>query len=186
MAQGGGMMVEQAVADAPDAQPKDPFASISGHLSVLSTGEHALLRRMFLTGRPAADGAVVKLLLHAGMKPQDYQHDYAAWRLVVHVAAQISGTGKAAAHDPRRGLGTALHAAGLSENRIIRLTAATGDALQDQAVLAGRMLAQAGGAINLRTLLHLVGRDPKRAEQARIRIAQDYYAAAARQEGEAK
>ena len=33
---------------------------------------------------------------------------------------------------------------------------------------------------------HLAGRDPAKAEEARIRIAQDYYAAQARSEGDPK
>lgn len=166
---------------------KDAVASIAGHLSVLSTGEHATLRRMYLTKKPAADGVVVKLLLHAQVEQRDYQRDYAAWKLLAHAAALLSGTGKKDPHDPAQGLGTALRDAGFSENRLLRLTAARGEPLRDQVILAVRMLAQAGkGPVNLRTLLHLVGRDPDRAEKARIRIAQDYYAAASRSEGETK
>ena len=81
----------------------------------------------------------------------------------------------------RRRLGTALHAAGYSEHRLLRLTAARGQGLEDQIIRAARMLAQAGEApVNLWTLFHLAGRDSGKAEEARIRIAQDYYAAAAR------
>lgn len=174
-------MATEDETDAPEVKRKDPVASVAGHISVLSTGEHALIRRMFLTGKPAADGAVVKLLLHAGLEPPEYTRDYPAWRLLVHVTALLSGTGKAKAHDPRRGLGTALHEARMSENRLLRLTAARGEALQDQLVLAARLLAQAGkGPVNLWTLLDLARRDPDKAEAARIRIAQDYYSAAAR------
>jgi CRISPR type I-E-associated protein CasB/Cse2 len=160
---------------------KDAMASISGQLVVLSTGEHALLRRMYLTEKPAADGAVVKLLLHAGIAAHVYERDYSAWRLLAHVSALLSGTGRARVHDGRRGLGAALHDAGLSESRLLRLTAARGPALVDQIVRAARMLAQADEApINLWTLLHLAGREPQKAEAARIRVAQDYYSAAAR------
>lgn len=46
-----------------------------------------------------------------------------------------------------------------------------------------RMLAQHGKApVNLYTLFALIGNDPDRAEDARIRIAKDYYAAEARSE----
>ncbi len=180
------MMADTAVA-APEAKPKDPVASIAGHVSVLTTGDHALLRRMYLTNKPSADGVVVKLLLYAGLKSFEYEKDYPAWRLLVHVAALLSGTGKANAHDPKRALGYALQDIGFSENRLLRLTTVRGEALQRQVALVGRMLAQAGGGpVNLRTLLHLVACDPDKAEAARIRIAQDYYAATARSEGDSK
>ena len=85
------------------------------------------------------------------------------------------------AHPAYWRLGTALHAAGYSENRLLRLTATRGEQLNGQIVRAARMLAQAGQApVNLWTFLHLAGRDPDKAEEARIRIAQDYYSAAAR------
>ena len=181
------MTSEVATVVTPEPRPKDPVASISGQVTQLSTGDHALLRRMYLTNKPAAEGAVVKLLSYAGLKPFDYEDDYQAWRLLVHVTALLSGTGRAQSHDSRRSLGTALQDIGFSENRLLRLTAARGEPLQKQVALVGRMLAQAGGGpVNLRTLLHLVGRDPTKAEQARLRIAQDYYAAEARSEGDAK
>jgi hypothetical protein len=174
-------MSDRELGSPPGEKTKDAVASVASHISVLSTGEHALLRRMYLTGKPAADGAVVKLLHHAGLEPRDYARNYPAWRLLVHIAALLSGTGKAQPHDRRKGWGAALHEAGLSENRLMRLTAARGEALSGQLVLAGRMVAQAGkGPANLWHLLDLAGADPKRAEAARIRIVQDYYAAAAR------
>jgi CRISPR type I-E-associated protein CasB/Cse2 len=174
-------------APAAEAERKDPVASIAGHITVLTTGDHALLRRMYLTAKPAADGVVVKLLHHAEVEPSRYSADYAAWRLLAHAAALLSGTGKKAPHDPRKALGSALHDAGYSENRLLRLTAARGEQLHGLVVLAVRMLAQAGQVpVNLWTLLHLAGRDAGKAEEARIRIAQDYYSAAARQEGDSK
>jgi CRISPR type I-E-associated protein CasB/Cse2 len=178
-------MTSEAVAS--DAKPKDPVASIGGHLSVLSTGDHALLRRMYLTGKPAAEGVVIKLLHHAGVAPAEYNRDYPAWRLLVHVAALLSGTGRKNPHSPEAELGSALQAAGYSENRLLRLTAARGAALHDQILLAARILAKAGGgSINLWTLLHLALRDADKAERARVRIAQHYYTAAALSEGNTK
>jgi CRISPR type I-E-associated protein CasB/Cse2 len=181
------MTMDAATAKRVETEHDDPVKLIGRQLAVLSTREHALLRRMYLTGKPAADGAVIKLLHHAGVTPARYERDYPAWRLLTHVAALLSGTGKEQPHSRRAGFGTALQAAGYSENRLLRLTAARGAALHDHIILAGRMLARAGKApVNLRTLLDLAGRDPDKAEQARLRIAQDYYAAAARPEGDAK
>lgn len=180
-------MASEAIAQASVEERKDAVARISQHISVLSTGDHALLRRMFLTNKPAAEGAVVKLLNHSEVEPAEYNRDYEAWRLLVHVAALLSGTGRVKPHADGGRLGAALQAARFSENRLLRLTAARGSRLHEQIVLAARMLAQAGQVpVNLRTLLHLAGRDPDKAERARIRIAQDYYAAQARSEGDSK
>ena len=174
------MASEAAAADAGDR--KDPVASVAGHLTVLSTRDHALLRRMYLTGKPAADGVVIKLLAHAEVDPVEYRRDYIAWQLLTHAAAVLSGTGKKNPHNSKRGFGEALFEAGYSENRLLRLTAVRGEPLRDQLVLSIGLLAHTGVAsFNLWTLLSLIGRDRGRAEKARIRIAQDYYAAAARQ-----
>lgn len=174
-------------APATETERKDAAASISGHISVLTTGDHALLRRMYLTGKPAAEGVVIKLLHHAGVEPSTYDADYPAWRLLAHAAALLSGTGKKVPHDRRKSLGGALHDAGYSENRLLRLTAARGERLHDLIVLAVRMLAQAGQVpVNLWTLLDLARCDRAKAEAARLRIAQDYYRAAAPQEGNTK
>jgi CRISPR type I-E-associated protein CasB/Cse2 len=176
-----------AVATEQTAEPKDPVASIAGQVAHLSTGDRAALRRIYLTRSHEADGVVVGLLHRAGVTLPPREDVFAPWRLLAHVAALLSGTAGTAAHAPGRRLGTALYAAGYSENRLLRLTAARGPALHDQIIRAGRMLAQAGEApVNLWTLLHLAGRAPKAAEEARIRIAQDYYAARARSEGDAK
>lgn len=130
---------------------------------------------------------MVGLLHRAGVTVSDHLPAYEPWRLLTHVAALLSGTGAEQPHASGRRLGAALHAAGYSENRLLRLTAARGQPLAEQIIRAARMLAQAGQApVNLWSFYHLAGRDPKAAEEARIRIAQDYYSAAARSEGEAK
>jgi len=180
------MASETAVAEGgTEAGRKDPIASLAGQVAHLSTGDRAALRRIYLTRSVGADGVVQGLLHRAGVTPSDDPRVFAPWRLLAHVAALLSGTGGQQPHAPGRRLGSALHAAGYSENRLLRLTAARGPALQDQIVRAGRMLAQGGQApVNLWQVFNLAGRDPERAEAARIRIAQDYYAAAARQEGD--
>lgn len=164
-----------------DDAGKDPIASIGKQVARLSTGDRARLRRIYLTRSPEADGVVLGLLHRASVTLSDDAVVFDRWRLLAHVAALLSGTGGAQPHAPGRRLGRALHEAGYSENRLLRLTAARGPALHDQIVRAARMLAQGGQApVDLWTLFHLVGRDASRAEEARIRIAQDYYAAAAR------
>jgi len=168
---------------------KDPVASIAGQVPHLSTGDRARLRRIYLTRSRGADGVVVGLMMRAGVEPPlpEKQHLFEPWRLLAHVAALLSGTGGEQPHAPGRRLGLALHAAGYSENRLLRLTAARGDGLRGQVIRAARMLAQAGERpVNLWSLFNLVGNDPDRAEQARIAIAQDYYAAQARSAGDAK
>lgn len=172
-----------------EAEPgrKDPVASIAGQVPHLSTGDRARLRRIYLTRSRGADGVVVGLMMRAGVTPSDDPRIFAPWRLLAHVAALLSGTAGDQPHVPGRRLGAALYAVGYSENRLLRLTAARGDALHDQVIRAARMLAQAGErSVNLWSLFNLVGRDPDRAEQARIAIAQDYYAAQARSAGDTK
>ena len=173
--------------DAPDDKPKDVIASIAAQIAKISTGDRAALRRLYLTESHEADGVVIGLLYRAGFTMPLSAETIAPWRLLAHVAALLSGTGGGHAHAPARRVGSALQAIGFSENRLLRLTAARGVALHGQIVRAARMLAQRGEAsINLWTFFHLAGRDPVRAEEARIRIAQDYYAAAARSEGDSQ
>lgn len=180
-------MMESRAADEPVAKFKDPVASIAGQVAHLSTGDRAALRRIYLTRRHEADGIVIGLLHRAGVTVSAKADVFAPWRLLAHVAALLSGTSGEQPHAPGRRLGTALHAAGYSKNRLLRLTAARGTALHDQIIRVARMLAQGGQApVNLWMLFHLAGRDPDKAEEARISIAQDYYAAAARAEGNAK
>lgn len=182
------MTSSEVVADAPEAPPKDPVASIAGQVANLSTGDRARLRRMYLTRSREADGVVVGLLHRAGVSVSARAEEFAPWRLLAHVAALLSGTGGEQPHAPSRRLGAALHAIWPKrDERLLRLTAARGPTLHAQLVRAARQLAQGGQVpVNLRTLLDLVGRDPDRAEEARIRIAQDYYSAPARSEGDTK
>lgn len=163
------------------AAPKDPVASIGGQLPLLSTGNRAALRRMFLTQSAEADGVVMGLLSAADVPDAEW-HDPASlkrWRLIAHVAATLSGTAGKNPHSPVRPLGQALNAAGFSENRLIRLTTARGTALVDQIVRMARYLAQAGQApVDLRSIRALVSDRADIAEDARLRIARDYYSAA--------
>lgn len=157
----------------------------------LSNGDHAALRRMYLTNRISAIGVTVKLLAEAKIETRVYESDWEAWKLIAHVAALLSGTGRLRSHARWRSFGTALResqpSSQSSDKRLLRLTAAKDEALRDQVSLAVRLIARTGnGPFNLVTLLDLVGRDSHKAERGRIRIAQDYYAAQARSEGEPK
>ncbi|WP_322963951.1 type I-E CRISPR-associated protein Cse2/CasB [Sphingomonas fuzhouensis] len=169
----------------PGAPPRDkgPIESIAGQIPYLSSRDHALLRRMYLTGRHEADGVVAALLVRAKVKVPTDPLGFAPWRLLAHCAALLSGTGKAHPHANGPQLGSRLHEIGLSENRLMRLVSARGSGLEAQVIRAMRMLAQHGKApVNLHTLFGLIGHDPDQAEAARIRIAKDYYAAEARSE----
>jgi CRISPR type I-E-associated protein CasB/Cse2 len=167
---------------ATEDEPKDPVASIAGQVPHLSTGDRAALRRLYLTQgrRHDAEGIVEGLLYRAGVVLGDQPGARDPWRLLAHVAALLSGTGAQQPHAPGRRLGRALFEAGLSENRFLRLTTVRGSALEGQIVRAARMLAQAGQTpVDLWPFLHLAGTNPDKADEARVRIAQDYYAALA-------
>lgn len=163
----------------PGAPRKDEIASIAGQIPRLPAGDRAALRRAMLTGAKA-DGVVIGLLHRAGVPETGWRGPAALgrWRLLAHVAAVLSGTAAAPPHDPRRPFGRALHEAGYSELRLMRLTAARGPALADQVVRAARFLAQANArAVDLWAVRNLVSDDAERAERARLRIARDYYGA---------
>lgn len=162
---------------------KPPVESIAGQIPNLSNRDHALLRRMYLTQRHEADGVVAALLVRAKVSVPTDRQAFAPWRLFAHCAALLSGTGKVYPHASGPQLGHRLHEIGLSENRLMRLTSARGSGLEAQVIRTMRMLAQHGKApVNLYTLFALIGNDPDKAENARIRIAKDYYAAEARSE----
>ena len=166
---------------------KSAMDHIAEHLHDLSNGDHALLRRMYLTRRRRqADGVVLGLLHRAGVDLDSVgrnQGAYARWCLVAHVAALLSGTTRRVTHVPDARLGKALLEAGYSESRLLRLTAARGEPLRDQIIRAARVLAQAGQTrVDLWAIYHLAAGTSDRAEAARIRLAQGYYAAAARSE----
>jgi CRISPR type I-E-associated protein CasB/Cse2 len=168
---------------APPTRSKTPVESIAGQIAHLSSGDRAQLRRLYLTGRHEADGVVIGLMHRAGVTVPTDLRAFARWRLLAHCAALLSGTGGLYPHSTGRRLGAAMQDIGLSENRLMRLTSARGKGLEAQVIRVMRMLAQKGQApVNLHTLFALIGHDPDKAEDARIRIAKDYYAAEARSE----
>lgn len=143
----------------------------------LTTGDRAALRRLYLTRSPAAEGVVIGLLHRAEVPEAEWREPaFARWQLLAHVAAVLSGTSGAAPHAPTASFGRALHAAGYSEHRLMRLTSARGAALEDQIVRAARYLAQDRQVpVDLWEVRNLLS--VERAEAARLKIARDYYAA---------
>ena len=170
--------------------PKDVMTCISEQISDLSAGDRAALRRIFLTRRHEADGIVIGLINGAGLNIPSDPKFFAPWRLLTHVGAILSGTARHKPHAPNGNVGSLLFAAGYSENRLLRLVSARSIALHGQIIRAVRSLPRAKdppiNSVNLWTLFHLAGPDPDRAEEARTRIAQDYYTAVARSEGDSK
>ncbi len=157
----------------------DWMRSLAGQVGHLSTGDRAALRRMELTRSAAADAVVIKLLLGAKVPPASYETDWVRWRLIGHFAGLLSGTAALYPHDERRGVGGALFNAGFSEKRLLRLLASRSEVLRDQLILAVRILARERKPINLWTLYHLLGDDLGKSDDARLRIAQQFFAAQA-------
>lgn len=174
------MASETIAATAVEELSGDWMRLVAGQIRYLSAGDRAALRRIELKRSPTADGVVVKLLTRAKVSPARQRGDFDRWRLVTHVAAMLAGTGAAQSHAEGRSLGSALSEANYSENRLLRLMAARGEPLHDQVRRAARMLANSRKPINLWTIYHLIGDHADKAEAARLRIAQDYYAAKAR------
>lgn len=169
-----------AAAQAPTAAPADWMTSISRQTHGMSSGDRAALRRMELTKSPAADAVAIKMLLRADVPQARIEDDWIRLRLIGHFAGLLSGTAALYPHDERRGVGAALFEAGFSEKRLLRLLASRGEALDDQLALAVRILSRERLAVNLWDIYHLLGRNPARSDDARLRMARHYYAAQAR------
>ena len=185
--------------------------SISGRLGALPTGARARLRRMDPERPGSAIGDVVTLLIAAGV-PEGWWSDSTGtergramaderlirWARVCHLAATLSGAAgreahapeqeydaegqKVGDHHPERRAGRAIHAASVSEARLLRLTAARGPALAAQMRrIARHMAARAPLPADLTPLAELLlweGRNEERADRARLRLARGYYGAA--------
>ncbi len=158
---------------------QDVMTKLSAEIADLSPGDRAALRRIFLTKRHDADGVVIKTLHKIDKNILSYPNELPSWRLLMHVAALLAGTGRKPSHS-RRSVGAALHAADYSENALLRLLAARGPMLHDQVRRAARRLAQKDkGPINLWTMLGLISSKISRVEEARLEIARGFYAAEA-------
>lgn len=175
--------------------------SISGRMPGLPTGTRAALRRL----DPAAPGrgvdAVIPLLIAAGVSRRAFASDdgLRRWALICHLIATLAGTAAREVHAPvrergadgqltgprhrEREAGRRIHAAGVSETRLMRLTTARGPALVAQVARLGRFLAASGALpLDLTPLARLIlaeGFDEARADEARLALARGYYAAQA-------
>ena len=173
-------MSPPSVTPATPVGQKDVVASLAARVVGLSTGDRANLRRMTIDSPARTAGTVSGLLISAGLSNVGKMSDIAfrRWSIVAHCAALLSGTGRNNAHAPgwQNSLGRRLQAVGYSENRLMRLTSATGTALEGQVVRAVRFIAQGGGGpVDLRTVRDLL--NPEEAESARMAIARSYYSA---------
>lgn len=158
---------------------------LRGAPPTMSSGDRAALRRMDLKREHVVDVAVIKLLTEVKIPRHVQMLDWQRWRMIAHIAAILSGTGKLTAHAPFRRFGAVLNEAGYSENRLLRLLSTHGDALYDQVYRATRIIAQKGKQpVDLWTMYHLLDPDQKQAERVRIRIAQDYYTAEVADKGD--
>jgi hypothetical protein len=155
--------------------------SVSNQVRHLPNGDKAALRRTYLTDSYHSEGVVQSLLFKARVDSAALaEAEFQSWRLMAHAAAVISGTSKRAPHSDDRSLGRSLQIAGLKEAAILRLLTARGPALPDQIRRIARLLARGGdGTVptNLKTLRELADPEVDTAEEARRRIARDFYAA---------
>lgn len=143
---------------------------------VTSPGEVAELRRLE-PGHPGGAAfwkAVVFQLEPAGqLRGADAE---ARWALILRAIGELHGQ-----HRPRRRLGRALAAAGVSEMRLVRLLRAGLDTLPGTLSAVSRQLASAAESVDLADLALLVvtarGAAGARSSEERVRrnIARDYY-----------
>ncbi|MFV0336459.1 MAG: type I-E CRISPR-associated protein Cse2/CasB [Tropicimonas sp.] len=179
------------------AEQKIPWISgvldrISKRLEEMSSGERAVLRRMRREGTTEAAGVLIPLLYRAGIGHEvlGNSEELRRWARIVQVMALLSGTQGRAVQAPgrtdegkviaARDLGQALREADWSETRMMRLASARGPALAGLLTPMARYLAgKARLPLDLSPLAELVrwdGRDGKRAEAARLKLATGYFA----------
>lgn len=155
----------------------------------MAAGERAALRRLDPAAPGSGVGAVCRLLLRADVAVEGFDaDDLHRLALTLHVLALLSGSG-ADPHDPRTSAGRGFADAGLSEARFRRLLTARGPAFRDQVVRVARFLAGRAQRLDCRQFIRLIlveGADEEAAEETRIRLARDYYAALYRKDQAAR
>lgn len=176
---------------APDAFGTRFFKVIAGAAHRLGdaefpTGERAALRRLDPTHPGGRIAAVCRLLDKCGWDlERTSPDDLRRWTLVLHTLALMSGPGTNP-HDPAKPTGGTIADAGLSEARFARLLTARGPAFRDLLPRLARFLAAQHQRLDCAPLAELVFRESwneERAEQIRLRLAAQYYAARAHQDG---
>jgi CRISPR system Cascade subunit CasB len=154
-----------------------------------STAERATLRRLDPDNPRAGIGTACRLLHAAGFDVVAANSDQLKrWTLALHGMALMSGPGLDP-HDPSKRAGSAIAEAGLSEQRFTRLLCASGPAFREQIPRLARFLAAKGQRLNWEPIARLVlceGRDEQAAEEIRLRLAAQYYAARAKSERDAE
>ena len=146
------------------------------------------LRRLDPAAPGSGVGAVCRLLLRADVAVEGFDaDDLHRLALTLHVLALLSGSGadRTIPGRPRPGFADA----GLSEARFRRLLTARGPAFRDQVVRVARFLAGRAQRLDCRQFIRLIlveGADEEAAEETRIRLARDYYAALYRKDQAAR
>jgi hypothetical protein len=167
-----------------------PQSSLIGAIGALlgaerfSNAERAQLKR-YREGSGAGELVALRILALAGcsveqMRPAELRN----WIWLVHAMALLGGPGRdphSISSDAR--LGRVLHKAGYNEFRLCRLLEAREDRFQALMERALRRISRIGGALNWSKLAPLILQDDAgsgEAEFARIEIARDFAAVAAR------
>lgn len=157
--------------------------SLSEQVITLPAGKFAALRRMRSAHDVRHDHLIADLLLKTGAPANIWCAPvfFEQWRFIAHAAAVLAGTARRRAHRSGSAFGSALFRAGYSESRLLRLTAARGDALFDQVRIAVYMVARAGQLpLDLATIKYLLEDCGVNSEAARLLIARRYYDAGRR------
>lgn len=146
----------------------------------------APLRRMAPEQWSTHLGALMPVLVKADLRVQTLgTEEMARWASLVHLVANLAGTAGTMSHAASRPTGRVLFDIRFSEARLEKFLSGRGGAMADRMARLARFLAANGGVpLDLRPLADLVlhvDLDTKLAENARLRIAGDYYGAAAHQ-----
>lgn len=154
--------------------PTAALASSIGHIAAtldarhFPTGDHAALRRLH-PGLPPSLAFYRFAFKHL---PEYWESQRNAWMTLVTGIALMCPK----PHRPDRPAGLALAEAGYSEKRLERLLAAEGDTLHTLLLRAVRFLAAKNAACNWVDFARLLlTKDADKLENARLRIAKDYY-----------
>jgi CRISPR system Cascade subunit CasB len=149
------------------------------------TGERAALRRLSPEDPSSGIGAVCRLLHMAGFDGGQASPEHLKrWALVLHGMALMSGPGTNP-HNPSKRPGGAFADAKLSDQRFTRLLNARGPAFRDLIPRLARFVAGQGQSFDWEPLARLIlyeGRNEQVAEDIRLRIAAQFYAARAKAE----
>ncbi len=163
--------------NAPPESLAHTMAHIAGTLGSehFPTGERAALRRMS-PGQPPPLYFYRFALRHL---PENWEHNEPDWVTLTAGIALMAPH----AHQPGRGLGTALGEAGYSEGRLERLLQSEGDTRRILFLRAVRFLAAKAQPFDwLGSAQLLLTRDPEKQEAVHRRIARDFYTIVDQQE----